>query len=615
MHSRTVRRLLYTFLLLLIPVAFLAGRFDPYQIDGDAVAYMDLADLLHAHAWHSAVNGYWHPLYPALLAIGQVVCQPSRANELGVYYGVNYAIFLLEAAAMWAFMTALFRLRARTLSPGNVLECGEPLLSLDSLRLLGLGLLVVAAQRELSLGKVRPDALLQALLLFGAAALLQVLAVDTFAATSLYAVTMGVCFGLAYLTKSFAFAVTFLAVLLLVAAGVWMQRRSLRWAAAVAVMVMVPFAAIAGPYVAALSHKYGHLDFGDSGGLNYAWYAGDTEKMHLEPWMTAEFGTATVNLVHPERQLLRSPGVYSYKAVPLGTYPDWFDPGYFNQGVKPHVRLGPLVRRDARNAVLIVRYLFNHPEGWLLLLLLIVAGARWRRSGWVPDAFWLPVVALGLAMWALYAIVNVEERYVTLAWLLVLLPLFASLREPQTSASPTDAWPRRTAAAMVVLFSFLATGEMLRLALEARRNEPAGLPAWHSAAIFDAAVALEQAGVRPGDEIACAGVIACLHDHYWARLAGTRITTEVYAPENSHLLEQWEDLPNREQVIATLRGEGARVLVAYFNPLDQARQPAAAAGWRPLGETGYWALPLNLPLPPSPAPATRAWVTHGQGNQ
>jgi hypothetical protein len=38
-------------------------------VGGDAVAYMDIADLLHAHHWAGVVNGYWHPLYPALLSL------------------------------------------------------------------------------------------------------------------------------------------------------------------------------------------------------------------------------------------------------------------------------------------------------------------------------------------------------------------------------------------------------------------------------------------------------------------------------------------------------------------------------------------------------------------
>jgi hypothetical protein len=615
MFTRTLRNLLYVFLALLAPVAWLATRFDPYQIDGDAVAYMDIADMLRAHNWHGIVNGYWHPLYPACLALGQMLFHTTRFKELRAYYFINFVIFLGEVAAMWAFTGAVVKLRARMASPTITLLAGDPLLSLHAMRLLSLGLLVVATQRELSLGKVRPDALLQALMLAGFAAMMQVLIAEALPASMGWATLMGMVFGLAYLAKSFAFAVSMLTLIVLLGFGLWAQRRRPAWAAGVAVAMLVPFFAVAGPYIAALSHKYGHLDFGDSGALNYAWYSGDTEKMHLEPSMTDQFGTATVNLSHPEKRLLASPGIYSYKAVPEGTYPDWFDTSYFNEGVKPHVKLGPLVRRDVRNVVLVVRYLFNHPEAWVLLILLLVTGARLTGRGFPRTAFWLPMMLLGMAMWIVYGLVNIEERYVTLAYFAVVLPVFAMLHEPTLQGERDDAWPRRTAAAMVAVFAFLALGESLRIAFEERRMQPAGVPAWQDPKIFGAGAALADLGVKPGDEIACLGVTACLHDHYWARLAGVRITTEIFGPGASHLLEAWEDLPNHQQAIDVVRAQGGKVLVAYFDPSDAARISATTLGWRPLGETGYYALPLNITLPPATPVPPQPWVTHAQGNQ
>lgn len=642
MSSRTVRRLLAVFLVLLIPVAWLAMKFDPYQIDGDAVAYMDLADLIHAHHWHAVVNGYWHPLYPACLALGQVIFHPTRWNELGAYYTINFFIFLAEVAAMLAFTTALAHLRKRFLAADHAInpDPATPLLSTNALRFLGLALLIIASQRELSMGKVRPDGLLQALLLAGLAALMAVLGAETTTAAAGWAAVMGICCGLAYLTKSFAFAVSLLSLVIMLAAGLWLRRRTIGWAALVGVVFLVPFAALTTPYIAALSHKYGHLDFGDSGALNYAWYSGDTEKMHLEPWMTSQFGTATVHLAHPERQLLASPGIYSYKAVPNGTYPDWFDPSYFNEGVKPHVRLRPLVKRDTRNVVLVFRYLFNHPEAWILLLLLLLMSARFRLLGpTVPDetgrgdtshlhrktaglrrgGFWLPVTLLSLAMWAIYGLVNIEERYVTLAYFAVVLPLFAGLYVPVGANADTpqrgEPWLRRTAAAMVVLLAFLALGESLRTGLEERRDQPRGVPVWRSPAIFDAASGLRALGLQRGDEIACMGMTACLHDFYWARLAGARITTEIYAPNPDNLLEAWEDLPNRAQILTTLKAQGAKLLVAHFNFGEPARQTAEQMGWRQLGDSAYYALPLTMAFPPPSPVRTQPWVGHAAGNQ
>jgi hypothetical protein len=314
------------YLALLIPIAWLATKFDVYQMDGDAMAYMDIADLMRGHHWAGVVNGYWHPLYPACMALAQRLFHTTRMNELHAYYVLNYVIFLASVVAILGFVSALDKLRKR-MTPNADQNAGvSPLLGLNALRLLGVALVVIASQRELSMGKVRPDLLLQALLLAAFAMLLQALATESL----IFAPLLGVFFGLAYLTKSFAFPVALLTIAVMVIFQAWLQGRRAARVAVGGVLALVVFAAVAGPYVAALSKQKHHFDFGDSGSLNYAWYVSGTDKMHIEPWMTDSFGSASVKLVHPEKQLLAQPGIYSYRAEPYGTYPAWFDPTYFH---------------------------------------------------------------------------------------------------------------------------------------------------------------------------------------------------------------------------------------------------------------------------------------------
>lgn len=589
MFSSRLRKLLIVYVLLLIPIGWLATKYEPFQVDGDAVSYMDIADLLHAHHWSGAVNGYWHPLYPALLCAAQMALHPSQWNELGAYYVANYAVFLLQIVAMLLFVKGLDKLRARMTDAR-----GEPLLPRGTLALLGVGLIVIASQRELSMGKIRPDALLQAMMLLAFAMLLEALATESL----VYAPLMGLFFGFAYLTKSFAFLMALLSIGVMVAFQAWLQRRRPARVVLGGVLALVVFGVVAGPYMAALSHQKHRFDFGDSGALNYAWYSGGVEKLHLEPWMTKSFGPATVHLVHPEKQLLALPGVYSYKAEPYGTYPAWFDTTFFNERIIPHLDAQVLVKRDARNCVLVVRYLFDHPEAWILLILSLVCGARLRFRSWRREGFWLPMILLGLAMWVIYGIVNIEERYVTLAYLVIVLPVFGALRvaEPDTDEFGTTqtSWLRGGATAMVLLLAFLAAGESLRIAFEQRRNEKALPHPWYDPQMFGAAQGLEAMGVHPGDEVACMGTVACLNQIYWARLAGVRILTEVYAPNPQHLLEQWAGLGNRQQVVGVVKGEGAKVMVARFDPGVMSEESPAAGGWVRLGETDFYALPLTL---------------------
>lgn len=590
-NSRTSRTALWLYLLLLLPVGWLTMLYQPYSVDGDGVAYMDIADLLRTHRWAGAINGYWNPLYPAALAIGQAVAHPSRWHELPVYRCVNFVIFLVEAGAVLLFVAALDTLRSRWAFEEKASEpTSTPLLSRQALQLIGLGLLVIASQRELAVAGIKPDALLQALMMLAFAALLHCLATESLLSAAL----MGVCFGLAYLTKSFAFLVAFLSAAVLVVFLSRLQRPRFGRAAVAGTLALVCFGAVAGPYIAALSREKGRFDFGDSGALNYAWYAGGTEKMHVEPWMTDTFGSATVHLVHPDVQLRDKPEIYSYRQEPYGTYPEWFDPSFFHEHTVPHLNLPVLVRRDARNVVLVLRYLLNHPEGPLLLALLLATGTHIAWRGGKPFPFWLPMVLISAAMWGLYLLVNIEERYVTLAYLTLLLPIFAALRAPMVekiSHETGSPWQAYAAAGMVAIMAFLALGESLRLALDQRRS--LAHPAWISPEIYGAAEGLAAMGVRPGEEIACMGTLACVNDTYWMRLAGVRTLTEVYNPDPAHLRAEWSGLPNRAEVEQVLRAAGAKVLVARFDPGPMNGADTALQGWQELGDTDFYALPLD----------------------
>ena len=87
-------------------------------------------------------------------------------NELHAYYLVNFGIFLLEMLAIIGFTDVPLQRWAscpETEGPPPNRDSARVHFLLDRypLRYLGLALLVIASQRELSLGKVRPDALLQ----------------------------------------------------------------------------------------------------------------------------------------------------------------------------------------------------------------------------------------------------------------------------------------------------------------------------------------------------------------------------------------------------------------------------------------------------------------------
>ena len=82
---------------------------------------------------------------------------------------------------------------------------------------------------------------------------------------------------------------------------------------------------------------------------------------------------------------------------------------------------------------------------------------------------------------------------------------------------------------------------------------------------------------------------------------GVRILTEIYVP-TLPLYPQLEAMPNREQAIETVRRQGRKVLVGYFSPGVRSGASPTPPGWIELGDSPFYALPLNL-TPAAPVEA------------
>jgi hypothetical protein len=165
--------------------------------------------------------------------------------------------------------------------------------------------------------------------------------------------------------------------------------------------------------------------------------------------MTSQFGSAEVHLKHPERELLHSPQVLSYAQLPYGTYPDWFDTTYWNDQIKPHFRLRDDLPRAHATASWSSATCSTTPKRCSCSRCCSpVLGARAHAHVEPPrpatNAFWLAPLLLGVLIWGIYATVNTEERYVTVAYLTIILTLFATLRVCRTPRT-SDLEPRTSA--------------------------------------------------------------------------------------------------------------------------------------------------------------------------
>jgi hypothetical protein len=564
--SAVVRRALFAMMAVCV---VMEGIFTGYEMTADGISYLDLSDLIARHQWHWVVNAYWHPGYPALLLLGRTVLRSSLWNELTAVRCVNVAI------AGGLFLAVRFALRVavelRESFGFDRVEGALVPLRRETVGVFAAGITLLSVTRELGVGAVRPDVLLAMLLVFGAGFLMRVGARKNLLS---YA-GLGFCFGLAFLVKSVAFPTFAIALLLLPFVAGSMKKAAKGFAVAVLI-----FAALAGPYIGALSKQKGRFSAGDSGGLNYAWYVDGADRFEQQKNEPSRYGLAKGELKHTSVQVLQDPAIYYYGTVMPGSEAQWLDPSYWNDGLKPRFNVKAEARTMRYGLTIVVQYFVLRLQYVLLVLVLLMMGGRWRREefGWRGAGPVLLLLAAGVGM---YVVVYTEARYIASAAVLALIVLVAFVRIPKgwQGAAALGAF---VFSGMVVCSSFT---ESMRDIKQNKNAEGRAVGAYNRA-IFTAGEGLgSAAGIQPGDTVACLGEAACRDDFYWARLAQVHVRTEMYV-ESEPISEVW-DRADKERVMAALRSTGAKALVAKFGA-----NVTPPSGWTRLGAGDFFVIYL-----------------------
>ena len=533
--------------------------------DVDGISYLDLGDAYLRGNWATAVNGYWSPLYAWLLGLAVFVFRPSPEWEYPTTQLVNAAIYVGALACFDFLLCELLRAE-----PAVADEEAEPTTALPPWALLPIGysLFVWSALYWHRFWLQAPD-LVVAAVVFVAAALL--LRIRRRVVTWLSFAALGVVLGLGYLAKTamFPLAFIFLGLAAVAAAAAGDRRRAIPRS----LVAVGGFLLIAGPLVVALSLSKGRLTVGDTGRLNYAWFV--SQMRPVPDWRDwplwspgGEFGTA----VHGPRQLFDHPRVYEFASPVGGTYPPWYDPSYWHEGLRPGFDVATQRKRLNASARFCFEWFAYGPQPGLLVavVLLAVAGARRRpRPRELLRRAYLVVPAL--AALGMYSLVNVEGRFiapfVVVAWLGVL----AGVRLP---ASP---WGARLAAGATAALVSLALG----LSTVASVRDVFGKldPESDARTHVRVAAGLASIGVRADTPVAFAG--SWLSAMRWGRLARVRLVAEVPWKDAETF---WKADPVlHAQVVTTLCSTGAKLIVA-----DKAPDDRGARGWSDvMGAPGY----------------------------
>ncbi len=574
-----VWRLHAVWIVVVLGLGLAAAGFGAWRhfITVDGLAYLEMAEVYVEEGWRAGTNGYWGPLYPLLLAAALLVVQPPPGTELWTVQGVHVAMYLVSLAAFVFFWREADRVRREGI--------GE---RLPAWAFWGIGYLLFlwCTLRLVKIWTMSPDVLVLAAALAAGGFALRIRAKpEGWWAPAGY----GAALGLGYLAKAAMFPLAF--VFLAGVPGLTGRGREGLLRTGLAALV---FLVVAAPFVLTLSAQKERFTFGDSGKLNYARYVNGIPHLH---WQGGPEGHGVP--AHPTRQIASAPDAFEFSAPVRGTYPPWYDPSYWYEGVQ--VRFDPAQQLSAlvRTHRVYLEYLLlrQGPLLALVAVLLVVGGAAGRAGGGAGPGgarkllglwpLWLPL----LAAIGMYGLVYVEMRYLVGFMILAWGALLAVVRlEPGPGSARLLAG---TGVVGLLVFGLnLLTPNEKALGSLLQVPQPAGAASWYDhglsgpAANHLVADELKRLGIEPGEEV---GFIGYGYYSYWARLAGVRLTAEVPLPQAPGF---WEgDEATRTRTLDALLGTGVAAVVTEA----PGRHPPPE-GWVRLGETAYYAfLPGDRP--------------------
>lgn len=527
-----------------------------YAMNPDGISYLDIGDAYFRRDWAAAINGYWSPMYSWCLGLALYVFKPSSTWELITVHLVNLIIYFGTLFSFRFFLHAVLHAMRE-----HDLAFADDSAPLPEWALLGLGysIFLWAALVLIDAGNVTPDLLVACIVFLIGGYLAELRHCDTYGKFAMF----GLLNGAAYLSKAIMFPLGFGLLAILLFSG-RLSKRRVRGVLLSALLFLI----VSLPFLAALSKSKGRFTFSDSGRLAYAsMVSPGSPQVH---WQGEPAGSGIPR--HTTRQLLDHPPVFEFAGPVGGTYPPWYDPSFWNEGVRGSFRVRSQIRVLVQS-VLNYTKMFNGELGLLGgMLIFVLWGGRPTRRGIVSN--WPLIAAAGLGI-AAYSLVLVRPRYVGAFLVLLFIPVLAGIRL-RKNEEPSQVARFVTAAVIITILFSVA----VHLAGTAYTTlSVGGSPSQREQ--MATAAGLQNMGLHAGDSVA---VIGDGMTDFWARLGRFKIVSEVFSPDagnRSFWSESWE---RRKLAYQCMSQAGAKLVVVWSPP-----ESGMDSGWKQIGSTNYYA--------------------------
>jgi hypothetical protein len=247
--------------------------------------------------------------------------------------------------------------------------------------------------------------------------------------------------------------------------------------------------------------------------------------------------------IHPTRQIHRHPDVFEFNGPINASYPPWYDPSYWNEGLRFHFSASVVARHAAHNIARMLSYLLQ-PKIWILaMLILAVLSTRSSLAG--IAGYWFLILP-AIAAFAMYSLTFAESRYMAGWEMLVWAAFLFGLRIRTEPARRILPWLASLTAGVMLLSS--ANG--IRAELQYGRHDDASSQ-------YQMVEELQRLGVRQGQKVAAIGFD---NDIHWAYVDQLSIIAEINAGQTC---EFWSGSPGTQhEILEEFKQAGASLVVA-----------------------------------------------------
>lgn len=546
------------------------GRFD---MDADGLSYLDMAEAYARGDWANALNSVWSPLYSWMLVPVLAALRAHPYWEFPAVQGVNLLIYFGTLAAFAYCLRQVVRYRAWC--AGDETQ-GRTMRGIPERTVYAAGYAVFLWGTLIAIGitNVGPHMMLAGLT-FLTAGLLPQLRMHPEARGAWAA--LGFTLGLMFLARaqSLVFVAIYFVLALPPSAG-WVRAKRMVARPLLALSILV---IVASAYAIPLYAVKKQIAGRDLVKLNYAWYVNGVFIRHWQG--DPPYGAP----VHPTRVLFTEPTVYEFDGPVGGTYPPWYDPSYWYEGVKPRFELTGHIMR-LRESMLwepanYLTILFWPANAMILVLVagILVFRGRLPWSSMRQHAYLLIPALVALTTYP--ALTIMPRRFLGAFLPLLWLGTVAGI-------SWRASWPEGTRLATRVVIGVITFHLAVSGAVVAARAVKSVAPAPHLH--WQVAQHLQASGVPDGSKVAIMGGMAYA---YWARLARVRIIAEI---QTKYAAEFWSAPTERKHELVTrLRAIGVRAIVVHpeARPGAQGHDAGGPWRWNDLDRTGYLALVLR----------------------